>query len=54
MKTAKAKYVSGRAGLCDFVRIGNKEFSFSSLVEMWNRVPDDIRKKIVDERAGDY
>jgi hypothetical protein len=54
MRVAKARYISGREGYSDFTRIGKKEFSFSTLVMMWNQVPDEIRKTIQDKQESDF
>jgi hypothetical protein len=46
---AKARYHNGGEHYRDTVRIGKKEFDIETFVEMWNEIPEEIRKPIQDK-----
>lgn len=54
MKVAKARYHCGGKHYVDSVRIGKKEFDIPTFVEMWNEIPEEIRKPIQDKRENSF
>lgn len=54
MIVAKAKHHDAWSCYGEYITIGKKQFSPSTLVKMWNEVPDEIRKKIQDKYEGDF
>jgi hypothetical protein len=54
MKVAKAKYHNGGEHYSDYIKIGDKEFTVPTFVEMWNKIPEQIRKPIQENEENDY